>query len=299
MAFSSKFLQDLTGNEAIVASDGNYTTVKAAIDDGKGFIVLRGAVTDASAITLATTDVQIYMLPGAVWTIQGTVTLDGYYLSVQGQTNVEDINNCIVALEDQIVDGTGPSTVLLKNIQLTQTTSSDGINFTDNGSIVITENCKIDSSAGDIIINNGGATSLTSHRGSSAYTTISTGEMKSIDVRNCTVDTTDATATVIGTVATDSNVVYMLDVDVIGVRTGGVAGTAGDNGVYKRSVQAVNKAGILTIGTPANILTEESQAGWDVTFVVNTTNIEVKVTGAVDNNVTWNSVINIKSVKYA
>lgn len=102
-----------------------------------------------------------------------------------------------------------------------------------------------------------------------------------------TVNTTNATATVVGAVVTASDSAIALDVLVLGRRTGGSSGAAGDCGAYVLRAVAKNVAGTLTIVGQATTTIGESQAGWDVAAVVSGTSLQVKVTGAANNNVSW------------
>jgi hypothetical protein len=102
-----------------------------------------------------------------------------------------------------------------------------------------------------------------------------------------TLNTTNATATAVLSVATTSNSALALDCLVLGRRTGGSSGAAGDCGAYVLRAVAKNVAGTLTIVGQATTTIGESQAGWDVAAVVSGTSLLVKVTGAANNNVSW------------
>lgn len=112
------------------------------------------------------------------------------------------------------------------------------------------------------------------------------------------VKTTDATVTTVQTVNIPDSVIILIEAHVVGQRTGGSAGTAGDGagyirrGLYKRSA-----GGSPTlIGSIQDGFTAESQAGWDCTFDVSGNTVRVRVTGAINNNVTWNSTILTKQL---
>lgn len=100
--------------------------------------------------------------------------------------------------------------------------------------------------------------------------------------------TTDATATTALTFATASNKSYLLTLKIIGRRTGGVSGSAGDSGGFYLDVLAKNVAGTLSIvGTQSLTPIFRDQILWTVAASVSGTNLLVKVTGAVGNNVSW------------
>jgi hypothetical protein len=124
-----------------------------------------------------------------------------------------------------------------------------------------------------------------------------TNDDPSVKWRQGRVATTDATVTTIDTIATTSDTCIMVNAMVVARRTGGTAGTAGDIAAYGRRAAFKNVAGVLTqIGTTLAVGTFESQAGWDCTVVVSGTDILVRATGAVNNNVTWHSTTQVLAV---
>lgn len=101
------------------------------------------------------------------------------------------------------------------------------------------------------------------------------------------VKTTDATVTVIATEVIPVSTSVLVAGYVVARRTGGAAGTAEDGAAYRVEFVAKNAAGTAAaIGSAVTVI-GESQAGWDVTVVASGGNVLVKVTGAVNNNVTW------------
>lgn len=107
-------------------------------------------------------------------------------------------------------------------------------------------------------------------------------------VSQATVATTDATVTTLATVATTTDTVMILEARISGRRTGGSAGTAGDSSTYIRTARIKNVAGTVTIQNLQSDYTSEDQAGWNGTITVSGTNALVRVTGAANNNITWN-----------
>lgn len=106
-----------------------------------------------------------------------------------------------------------------------------------------------------------------------------------------TTTTTDATVTTISTIATASNTVTRVEAMVTGRRTGGTSGSAGDSAGYSARFTFKNIGGTLTQVGSLALDANEDQAGWDVTVTTSGTNILVKVTGAADNNVTWDATV--------
>jgi hypothetical protein len=102
-----------------------------------------------------------------------------------------------------------------------------------------------------------------------------------------TVNTTDATVTAVATLAVPANTTLVIEALIAARRTGGAAGTTGDAAGYVAYCAAKNIAGTVTIVGQALDFTAEDQAGWTAAFAVATTNIELRVTGAANNNITW------------
>lgn len=122
----------------------------------------------------------------------------------------------------------------------------------------------------------------------SKYSSTSTNDDPTIDVYQNRVTTTDATVTTIHTFTVPASTTVKLKADVVARRTGGSAGTAEDGAGYEFIGTYKNVAGTATlIGAVSATYTAESQAGWDATFTVSGANVLIRVTGAVDNNVTW------------
>jgi hypothetical protein len=74
-------------------------------------------------------------------------------------------------------------------------------------------------------------------------------------------------------------------------KTGGVGvGTVGQGNGYIITVKAKNVGGVVTIGVVQSSFTSEDIAPLDATFAVSGTNIVLNVTGANNDNITWNSI---------
>jgi len=106
-----------------------------------------------------------------------------------------------------------------------------------------------------------------------------------------TVNTTNATVTTLATVATTTNTSMLIEAKIVGVRTGGTAGSAGDSVSYIRTARVKNIAGTVTIQNLQSDYTSEDQPAMNGTITVSGTNILVQVQGAANNNVTWKALI--------
>jgi hypothetical protein len=98
------------------------------------------------------------------------------------------------------------------------------------------------------------------------------------------VSTTDATATTVQTFATTTDKSYAFSGLVVGRQTNG----AGETGTYRVEGWVKNVADTVTEAITATVINEDV-AGWDVTMIVNGTNVELQVTGAVGDDVDWSS----------
>ena len=100
--------------------------------------------------------------------------------------------------------------------------------------------------------------------------------------------TTNATVTTLYTQSVPVNETIVVDGYVSARRTGGTAGAANDGAGYTVQFVAKNTAGTAAlIGSGTVTTLGESQAGWNVTLSASGGDILVRVTGAIDNNITW------------
>jgi hypothetical protein len=105
------------------------------------------------------------------------------------------------------------------------------------------------------------------------------------------VETTDATVTALVRLPVATGKTLMIDATIVARRTGGSAGADGDSAFYKLYGAYRNVAGTLTgIGTPT-LFGGEDQAAWNVAFSTSGSSAVVGVTGAANNNITWNGTI--------
>jgi hypothetical protein len=107
------------------------------------------------------------------------------------------------------------------------------------------------------------------------------------------VSTTDATPTAVWSMNIPPETTVLIDVAVVARRTGGSAGTAEDGAGYQRLQTFKNVAGVATgIGLATAPVTNEDQPAWTVAFSTGINDqIDVLVTGAANNNISWYAVV--------
>lgn len=102
------------------------------------------------------------------------------------------------------------------------------------------------------------------------------------------VTTTNNTQTTLHTFTVPSSSTYFIEAHITARRTGGTAGSAEDGAAYVVRGVFKNVAGTATlIGSVSTTDVGEDQAGWDATFTVTGATVLCRVTGATDNNITW------------
>jgi len=101
--------------------------------------------------------------------------------------------------------------------------------------------------------------------------------------------TTDATPTAIQTLATTTDTVMLVEARILGRRTGGTGGTTGDSATYIRTFRVKNVGGTVTVKHLDSMYTSEDVVPWNITVAPSGTNAVVSVTGAADNNITWDA----------
>ena len=99
--------------------------------------------------------------------------------------------------------------------------------------------------------------------------------------------TTDATTTTLQSVTVPTDSVMYLTAKIVGRRTGGSGGAAGDSVVYERTARFKNIGGTVTMNQLQSDYTSEDQLLWNGTFDVSGTSARMRVTGAANNNITW------------
>jgi len=116
-------------------------------------------------------------------------------------------------------------------------------------------------------------------------------------IRQDLVATVNATLTTMQSIAVPTDSTLLIESRIVGVRTGGTAGAAGDTASYVRTATYKNIGGTVTVNKRQSDYTYEDQAGWDVDHAVSGTNAIVEVKGAANNNVRWHVTSKIQIVK--
>lgn len=102
------------------------------------------------------------------------------------------------------------------------------------------------------------------------------------------VRTTDATVTTLATLPIPVDAVVKVWGEVVARRTGGSSGSANDGAGYTIDFTCTNTAGTAAIIGSASITAKESQAAWDCSVSFSSGNALIRVTGAANNNISWN-----------
>ena len=111
------------------------------------------------------------------------------------------------------------------------------------------------------------------------------------DTTGSTVSTTDATVTSLEIIAIPIDTIILIESYITCRKTAGVGiGTVGAGNGYVRTVKAQNIGGVVTIGTVQSSYTSESIVGFSVSVIVSGTNVVIRATGAINDNVNWNSI---------
>lgn len=106
-----------------------------------------------------------------------------------------------------------------------------------------------------------------------------------------TITTSDATPSTLKTIAIPTDTVLLIEAYITCRKTAGSGvGVIGDGNGYVINVKAKNVGGVITIGFIQNSFTSEDISVLDCTFIVSGTNILLQVTGAINDNVTWNTI---------
>lgn len=112
------------------------------------------------------------------------------------------------------------------------------------------------------------------------------------------VTTTDNTSTLLHSFTVAASTTVVIEATVLARRTGGVAGTAEDGAGYQMTGTYKNVAGVATAIGFTMLITQESQVGFTAALAPTTTNtqVELRVVGVVNNNLTWHMTARFYSV---
>ncbi len=110
------------------------------------------------------------------------------------------------------------------------------------------------------------------------------------------VSTTDATLTTVlstrlaGLLNGSTVNAGLLVAKVVGRRTGGSAGAANDMATY---ILAASVKTASTLTTTSVLYSYEDQAGWNADFAMSSNDVLIQVTGAANNNITWQAELSV------
>ena len=109
--------------------------------------------------------------------------------------------------------------------------------------------------------------------------------------------TANASVKSIQTIAIPTDTTVLIESRIVGVRTDGTAGAAGDCASYVRTATYKNIGGTVTVNKRQSDYTYEDQDSWNAVHAVSGTNAVINVTGAANNDVTWHVTSIIQIVK--
>lgn len=118
-------------------------------------------------------------------------------------------------------------------------------------------------------------------------------------IRQAEVATIDATVTTLQSIPIPTDTTVMIKSKIIGVRTGGTAGDAGDSAGYERTAIYKNISGTVTVHKKQSDYTFEDQKSWKGIHAVSGTNAIIQINGAANNNVQWEVTSYIQTVEHS
>ena len=101
--------------------------------------------------------------------------------------------------------------------------------------------------------------------------------------------TLDDTETVLLRYTPPANAVIIVDTKVTALRTGGIAGTPGDSFAFHFETRAKIIDTVLTISGDGAILSDSDNPAITASIEEDTGDLTIKVTGDVDNEISWRS----------
>ena len=112
------------------------------------------------------------------------------------------------------------------------------------------------------------------------------------EITQATIPTSNATPTVLQTIGTTAGTMMLVEARVLAKRTAG--GVAGSCATYIRTFRVKNVGGTVTVYNVDSMYTSEDVTSWNVTVVVNGTDIEITAIGATSTTITWNTTTMIQ-----
>nr|QBR99073.1 hypothetical protein [Faustovirus mariensis] len=105
------------------------------------------------------------------------------------------------------------------------------------------------------------------------------------------VTTTGAATSTVGVVTIPANTTVLIQAFITGRRTGGSAGTAEDGGGFIWYGTFKNIAGTATVVAAPSYTAMTDQAAWVIGYTIAAGDVNVNVTGSVNNNVAWTATL--------
>jgi hypothetical protein len=116
------------------------------------------------------------------------------------------------------------------------------------------------------------------------------------EIKQANVLTTDSTPTILQDISIPNDTVVLIEARVLAGRIGGTAGTPGDCAAYIIRARYKNIGGVVTIHDVVTEYESEDNMAWGATLVTDTLAAQIQVTGAVDNNINWNTTTKIQKL---
>lgn len=110
------------------------------------------------------------------------------------------------------------------------------------------------------------------------------------------VKTTDASVTAILRTRVIDGKTAMIQAHIVARRNGGTSGAAGDSAFYVLTGAYKNIGGTLTGVASPHLIGGEDQAAWNVGFTTSGGEAVVTVTGAANNDITWEAAVSVYEV---
>jgi hypothetical protein len=110
------------------------------------------------------------------------------------------------------------------------------------------------------------------------------------DVESATVNTTDATSTLLQAIAIPLNTTITIDARIQCKKTGGTGSNIiGDSNSYIRVLKVKNISGVLSYNFISSTFTDEDILSCSINIIISGADINIQVTGVINNNMTWTS----------
>lgn len=121
------------------------------------------------------------------------------------------------------------------------------------------------------------------------------GDVGSLQIWHSSVQTTNATPAVLKNISTTAWHTYFVEANIVGRRTGGLDGYAGDSFVYSRKAVYKNVGGALSVSDITTEYTFEDNAAADISMSLVGPIISIRVSGIANYNIDWQSSIVVQT----